>query len=111
MASSARATCPSASRWPSPPPWPRLAWRGAAACSRPAGDSSPERRSAGRVEPLAHRHVVRGVLAGRELAPELSEHAGPVGGDVVLVDRLEVLLARGDERVVAQLRELLDDAA
>ena len=42
---------------------------------------------------------------------QLAEQAVAVGDDVVLVDRLEVLLARGDERVVAQLGQPVDDAA
>ena len=40
-----------------------------------------------------------------ELAAQLAEQPEALGDDVVLVDRLEVLLARGDERVVGQLRE------
>ena len=42
---------------------------------------------------------------------QLAEQPEAVGDDVVLVDRLEVLLAGGDERVVAELGQPLDDAA
>ena len=45
------------------------------------------------VEPLAHRDVMRGGLAGGELVPQLAEQPEALGHDVVLVDRLEVLLA------------------
>jgi hypothetical protein len=38
--------------------------------------------------------VTDGRLAGDELAPQLAEQAGALGQDIVLVDRLEVLLAR-----------------
>ena len=47
----------------------------------------------------------------RELVAQLAQQPEAVGDDVVLVDRLEVLLARRDERVVAQLGQPLDDAA
>src|SRR3954469_12235633 len=63
------------------------------------------------VQPLAHRRVMREVLARAELGAQLAEQPEALGDDVVLVDRLEVLLARGDERVVAQVAELLDHAA
>ena len=42
---------------------------------------------------LAQRYVARGVLAGRQLVAQLAEQPVAVGHDVVLVDRLEVLLA------------------
>ena len=48
----------------------------------------------------AHRR-----LAVRELPAELAQGAVALSRDVVLVDRLEVLLARGDERLVGQLRQ------
>ena len=37
---------------------------------------------------------MRGGLAGGELVPQLPEHPEALGHDVVLVDRLEVLLPR-----------------
>ncbi len=46
----------------------------------------------GAVEPLPHRDVMRGRLAGGELVPQLAEQPEALGHDVVLVDRLEVLL-------------------
>src|SRR4051812_38519274 len=61
------------------------------------------------VEPLAHRRVMRRVLAGVQLGPQLAELPKALGHDVVLVDGLEVLLARRDEGVRQQLRETLDD--
>src|SRR5215207_11302179 len=51
------------------------------------------------------------VLTGVELATELTEQPGALGDDVVLVDRLEVLLARRHEGVVAQAAEALDRAS
>src|SRR4051795_8965125 len=54
---------------------------------------------------------MREVLARLELVAELAEQPEALGDDVVLVDRLEVLLARRDERSVAELREALDDPA
>ena len=54
---------------------------------------------------------MRDVLAGVELAAQLAEQPEALGDDVVLVDRLEVLLARRHERVVAQAAEALDRAA
>ena len=51
-----------------------------------------------------------GGLARAELAAQLAEQAVALGDDVVLVDRLEVLLARGDEAVAVQLREGCDHA-
>src|SRR3954447_5193705 len=65
----------------------------------------------GRVQPLAHRRVMREVLARCDLVAQLAEHAEALGDDVVLVDRLEVLLARRDERLVLERGELGDDAA
>ena len=41
--------------------------------------------------------------------PQLAQQPVAVGDDVVLVDRLEVLLARRDERVVAQLGQVVED--
>ncbi len=49
--------------------------------------------------------------AERDLAPQLLEQTVPLGDDVVLVDRLEVLLAGGDERAAVELGEGLDDPA
>ena len=63
------------------------------------------------LEPFAHRRVMRDVLAGVELAAQLAEQPEALGDDVVLVDRLEVLLARRDEGVVAQVAEALERAA
>ena len=60
---------------------------------------------------IAHRRVMRDVVARVELAAQLAEQPEALGDDVVLVDRLEVLLARRDERVVAQAAEALDRAA
>ena len=47
--------------------------------------------------------MVREVLAGLELVAQLAEQAEALGDDVVLVDRLEVLLAGRDEAVVGEL--------
>src|SRR5215211_962577 len=60
------------------------------------------------VEPLAVRHVVARALAGLDLPPELSEQAVAFGHHVVRVDRLEVLLARGDKGVDAEPAEAID---
>jgi CDP-diacylglycerol---glycerol-3-phosphate 3-phosphatidyltransferase len=51
-------------------------------------------RSRTAVEPVSHRDVVPRVLARGELVPQLSQQSVTVGDDVVLVDRLEVLLPR-----------------
>ncbi len=45
---------------------------------------------------------MRGGMAGVDLAPQLREQAVAFGDHVVLVDRLEVLLARGDEAGAVQ---------
>ena len=42
---------------------------------------------------------------------QLAEHAVAIGDHVVLVDRLQVLLAGGDEDVIAELGQIVDDAA
>src|SRR3954447_11904612 len=63
------------------------------------------------VQPLAHRRVMREVPARAQLVAQLAQEPEALGDDVVLVDGLEVLLARGDERVVAQAVEALDRAA
>src|SRR3954468_17167831 len=65
----------------------------------------------GRVQPLAHRGVMREVLARGDLVAQLAEHAEALGDDVVLVDRLEVLLAGRDERLVLERGERGDHAA
>src|SRR4051812_8538899 len=52
---------------------------------------------------------MREVLARRELVAELAEQPEALGDDVVLVDRLEVLLARRDERRVLERAVLGDD--
>src|SRR3954469_13532019 len=65
----------------------------------------------GRVQPLAHRRVMREVLARGNLVAQLAEHAEALGDDVVLVNRLEVLLARRHERLVLERRVLADHAA
>ena len=49
-----------------------------------------------------------GGLAGGELVAHLAEQPEALGHDVVLVDRLEVLLARGDEVSSAELGEPVD---
>ena len=54
------------------------------------------------VEPLPQRHVVRGVLARGDLRAQLAQQPEALGLHVVLVDRLEVLLAGGDEVVVGE---------
>ena len=68
-------------------------------------------RSGDLIEPGAAARVGRRGLAGGELVPDLAERAEPLGDDVVLVDRLEVDLAGGDERAVVEIGEALDDAA
>src|SRR5436190_8239739 len=60
------------------------------------------------VEPLALRHVTCGALAAGGLRGHLAEQAGTLGHDVVLVDRLEVLLPSHDERVRLELAELVE---
>ena len=55
--------------------------------------------------------MVRGAVARVELAGEVAEGAVALGDDVVAVDRLEVLLARLDEGVVAELAVSVDDLA
>ena len=60
--------------------------------------------SAGAVEPLAHRHVLRRRARRCQLAAQLAEQPEALGDDVVLVDRLEVLLAGGDECCVGEAR-------
>ena len=59
------------------------------------------------VEPGLPARVLRRGVAGLDLAPDLAERAEPLGDDVVLVDRLEVDLAGGDERAVVELGEPL----
>src|SRR4051794_39886045 len=59
---------------------------------------------AGRLEPLALRHVVAGVLAALELREDLRHEAGALGDHGMAVDRLQVLLAGEDEAAVAELR-------
>src|SRR5687767_13151210 len=74
--------------------------------------NGPTRRPSGAaVEPLAHRDVLRRVLARHQLAPHLAQEPEPLGGHVVLVDRLQVLLARGHEVAVGEHREALHHAA
>ena len=63
------------------------------------------------VEPLAHGELALGVLARAQLVAQLREPAEALGHDVVLVDRLEVLLPRRDERVGMQVGHPVDDAA
>ena len=59
----------------------------------------------GRLEPLAHRRVVAGVLAPDvELGGDLRDQAVALGDDVVAVDRLQVLLAGLDEGVLGRGR-------
>ena len=72
---------------------------------------SSERGQRPRVEPLAHRRVVREVLAGGQLVAQLAEQAEALGDDVVLVDRLQVLLAGGDERASPRTPKRVDHAA
>ena len=48
---------------------------------------------------------MRGRCAGLQLGAQLAEQAVAFGEDVVLVDRLEVLLASGDEAPAVELRE------
>src|SRR4051794_18284119 len=83
-------------------------WIAATASAAASGDGG-ENLAAGRVQPLAHRRVMREVLARLELVAELAEQPEALGDDVVLVDRLEVLLARGDERRVLERAVLGDD--
>src|SRR3954453_21722478 len=87
-----------------------------AAGGRGGGNGAPSdtpgpTRSDRAVEPLTQRGVVRGVLAGGDLLPHLAHQAEALGLHVVLVDRLEVLLARRDEVQVAEEVQALDDAA
>src|SRR3954453_6947184 len=62
------------------------------------------------VEPLAHRRVALGVLAGVQLVLELGQQPEALGHDVVLVDGLEVLLAGRDERARREGGQAVDDA-
>ena len=58
------------------------------------------------VEPLAHRHVAHRLLAARGLSDHLPQQPRALGDDVVLVDRLQVLLPR--EQVRMALIEFAD---
>ena len=62
-------------------------------------------------EPLAELRVPRGALAVLELGAELADGPRALGDHVVGVDRLEVDLARREERPVVQVRKPLDGAA
>src|SRR2546423_2509728 len=64
-----------------------------------------------RLEPLAHRGVVREMLAGGDLVAQLAQEPEALRDDVVLVDRLEVLLAGRHEVLVGELAVVVDDAA
>ena len=55
------------------------------------------------LEPLAHRQVMRRGLARAQLAAQVADQPVALGDDVVLVDRLEVLLARHHEGVVVDI--------
>ena len=48
------------------------------------------------------------MLTACQLAAQLAERAVALSLDVVLVNRLEVLLARGHKRVVGKFRQLVD---
>src|SRR4051794_879128 len=71
-----------------------------------AVDGCRSRREA--VEPLALRDVACGALAAGGLCGHLAEQPGTLGNDVVLVDRLQVLLPAHDERVRLELAELAE---
>src|SRR3954451_9706133 len=70
----------------------------------------PERDPGATLEPFPHGEVMLGVLAGAHLAPELAEQAEALGDDVVLVDRLQVLLAGADEGEGGEVRGVLEYA-
>ena len=63
------------------------------------------------IQPRAAAGLGAGGDSGLELAAHLAERPESLRDDVVLVDRLEVDLARRHERAVVELREPLDDAA
>src|SRR3954454_5022291 len=63
------------------------------------------------VQPLAHRHVTRCAFASGALGCHLAEQPRAFGDDVVLMDRLEVLLAAHDEGVRLEPCELLEGHA
>ena len=72
-----------------------------------------ERRRRQRAPASSHssrRRLARGGLARLELGAQLGEQAVALGDDVVLVDRLEVLLARRDEARAVELGKARDDA-
>ena len=78
---------------------------------RPASPSVERSGAQPAGAPSSHSRIVmwRGACSPvAQLARELAEQAVALGDDVVLVDRLEVLLAREHERVVAEAAELLD---
>ena len=69
--------------------------------ARRGGGSSAILRRA--LQPLPHRHVMRRVTAGVELGRDLPEQPVALGDHVVLVDRLQVLLAGEHEGVRVQV--------
>src|SRR5680860_1467900 len=73
------------------------------------GGRSIERGSS--VQPLARGHVMGGARVSGQLGLQLADQAVALGDHAVLVDRLEVLLASQDERVVAEPGELVHRAA
>ena len=96
--------------------------RGASPCARAGRPRSCARRTAepaadraayaGRRRPATRASTCDARGARRsQLAAQLAEQPEALGDDVVLVDRLEVLLARRDERAVRRVAEALDDAA
>ena len=66
--------------------------------------------AARRRQPGPQRRVARTVLAAGDLVTQLPERPEALGDDVVLMDRLEVLLSRGDEAAAVQLWKLAHDA-
>src|SRR5271165_4324112 len=80
-------------------PWtlPDRVRRGAAAELSSSRPEARGRRSVSPVQPGAATRVMRGVLAAREFGADLAEGAEALGDHVVLVDRLEVLLASREE--------------
>src|SRR5207248_4644477 len=81
---------------------------GASSTAFPASGASES--GAGPLEPLAHRDVVPRVLASPQLGADLAEQPVPLGDDVVLVDRLQVLLPGEHERFVVEVRIGRDQA-
>src|SRR5262245_41078578 len=60
------------------------------------------------LEPLAHGDVLRDVVFALYLTQQPADHPVALGDHVVLVDRLQVLLAGEDEGPFAQVAEALD---